>query len=1137
MWMSKRTRGAVSVFLVIILVPCIIATSLFVDIGRKNLSKSMADSASDLALNSLLANYDSVLNDWYGMAASCQDIETFITESENYFIEALKSANLSEDEIYGFLDDISHSIGTDKIDIADLLQIECQTEAGNIITPVSGANLTDPTLLKEQIVEFMKYRGPADLTESLIKRLVEDVSLNDAREAEANKPLVEAKENYYNTLGELIKSAFNTYWMIRNYFPLPFKQEITESNISNLELEAYARMLTGYKKAYSKMHLIYIACLMNTKNLRVYERVTEDLDKYTDEYTYENTEIYTEKKTQDGVATYYINGKRIREILEEAETRIDEFNEEKEAFCQATSELMVDKDIPAIDKFSIDDLLNENSPYYNYTNQIQWWLRMNKAVNAGNNSITKRLRTTADGMMKAYAKLLAIQDSNLHTSTTGDEPIPEDWENTAIDYMITISDDIHKKYLAVDAPNPGNADQYLYAVKTLENISKANEDAIKPGTYTVETAPGVSVKLDSVPEDISQNMKSIYDRLKELIGYLDIAINGHRDDIQPKSESDRVVSLDSLVELATEVKLKLDTWSDTANESTTEMGEEDRAEIEEINRDLSNNITAEAVGVLKNRLVNIKNQLERVANAVDSMEYCGKKVKNISSYEQFCNALKDSGSVSADGVPLTNRSIYGYACGIFQSCFVPNPEPDEPVIELGNTNNPDYDPTLYPVDKRLPDSGKVKTPPLYSFFHKQFKDANPKEMQDTKTETQNAKDEANNVAKNAKDKGRFHGDEGSCILKDFSGNGEMTLLGDGFATLVDFFKDLVNLDLTSIRDDTYVTDYIMKMFSYGAHETEGLYSLCDEDVKIGLKLPIVGTGYYPPVYDNYRGDEDAEDIEANKGKWLSELPRDHYNKSLTNKMINAASDTAYGAEVEYILFGKTKEKGKTKQSDNEANVKKAYTKIFEVRYALNLISGYANFWIPRSDNLTSIAVDDVALAVMSASCGIIPIPVTKIVLIPILTAFETAKDLDRLEAGFPVEIYKTADKQWWTAISVSDVKNMGKFMEELGSLSTKDNNGKGLFYSDYLTAFVYMGIKGTSAGAIYQRLAEVMQSNMRRATGNEKYSMKNARLYFKLYAEISVKPLMLTLPIVKNNGYEFVNDGWRTYKIDAIRGY
>ena len=112
---TKKERGAVSVFLVIILVPCMLVASIFVDVGRVSLSKSAAESASDLALNSLMTNYDFDLNDWYGMVASCQNIDEFYEASEKCFESALKSQNLSDDEITTLLG----SFNTAKTDFTD----------------------------------------------------------------------------------------------------------------------------------------------------------------------------------------------------------------------------------------------------------------------------------------------------------------------------------------------------------------------------------------------------------------------------------------------------------------------------------------------------------------------------------------------------------------------------------------------------------------------------------------------------------------------------------------------------------------------------------------------------------------------------------------------------------------------------------------------------------------------------------------------------------------------------------------------------------------------------------------------------------------------------------------------------------
>ena len=98
--MKKRDfqKGAVSVFLVIILIPCIVISGIFVDLSRVKLSQGVATSSADLALNSLMANYDKDLSEFYGLMGSCQNIEDFYEESAQFFLQALYSQGLSADD-------------------------------------------------------------------------------------------------------------------------------------------------------------------------------------------------------------------------------------------------------------------------------------------------------------------------------------------------------------------------------------------------------------------------------------------------------------------------------------------------------------------------------------------------------------------------------------------------------------------------------------------------------------------------------------------------------------------------------------------------------------------------------------------------------------------------------------------------------------------------------------------------------------------------------------------------------------------------------------------------------------------------------------------------------------------------------
>ena len=73
MRLFRKNNGAVSVFLVIILVPVLVVTSLFVDVARMHLGQAVVDSAGDLALNTAMTQFDSELNEYYGLLGTCKN--------------------------------------------------------------------------------------------------------------------------------------------------------------------------------------------------------------------------------------------------------------------------------------------------------------------------------------------------------------------------------------------------------------------------------------------------------------------------------------------------------------------------------------------------------------------------------------------------------------------------------------------------------------------------------------------------------------------------------------------------------------------------------------------------------------------------------------------------------------------------------------------------------------------------------------------------------------------------------------------------------------------------------------------------------------------------------------------------------
>lgn len=74
----KKTKGAVSIFLVIILVPMMTVSALFVDASKVSLAKSVSESAGDLTLNTALTDYDTKLKDMYGLFCDCTEYRRIV---------------------------------------------------------------------------------------------------------------------------------------------------------------------------------------------------------------------------------------------------------------------------------------------------------------------------------------------------------------------------------------------------------------------------------------------------------------------------------------------------------------------------------------------------------------------------------------------------------------------------------------------------------------------------------------------------------------------------------------------------------------------------------------------------------------------------------------------------------------------------------------------------------------------------------------------------------------------------------------------------------------------------------------------------------------------------------------------------
>lgn len=1071
MYRFGRTKGAVSVFLVIILVPCLLVSSIFVDIGRVHLSKNVAEASGDLALNTLMTYYDADLSEWYGMVASCQDIDSFYKVSAQYFLRMLNSQNLTEEEIFLLSDSFASMLGDDSI--YDLLQMDCETDEGSIVKAVDGADLTNASIIKTQVVEFMKYRGPILLVEGLIDKLKRpENSTEELADHSKNEELVEDKKEYYEAEGELLQKAFQSYLAIRKY---------TDEGVTNEWLQQELDQLKLQREQYREIHRLMISNLFNTSGLSRFSRPIPDLTGIS----YDKEDVASLILEQpaatvepDGTVIsegihYYINGQKLSNQIDMVENAIVKFQE------------------------AINNVVTagEAIPYGADTNDIQYWVRLHQNLNQWGGPLSK-IGPLGYSMVNDCAKLSAMAECEEGTG------LWEGWKNEVSQLEIKVSS-LKSKYLTAGVA--AGTDPYLKIVQRFENISNANIDNINPDRVRISNGKTVSGALS----DIAARQAQTREKLRRYLDLLDTAING---DVGAK-----VPGMDELRRLVSQYGTSLETWKTTAESVGTAMGEEDMkifdGSCENPNDELSEacmgiaQMKGEAIDELKSRLQKIRAQIQRVYDALESMKYGNAHLYNIAGYNTL--RYRASGVVQNSGIGLTNTELNHYADNTFQSLFVPYSASEGALASLYTE--------IYYNAMLNPNTRREAVPELYQYFHEQFKDVDPSDVENVS----NGLDDLKEMQKQREDEAKSQQAEplSQSITPSFSpGNTSfgVSKLLTGIAGLT---GNLINGDFAAIRDNLYVGAYMMEMFSYDTYETEGKYGLVEDKSSLTLFN-------YSGKYNAVMGAADRE------GTWLSQLPTDTYNKSMTNNMISLASHAAYRCEIEYILYGK---------SNNTDNVRKAYANIYTIRFALNLVSSFQHFWGMK--NPTGQAINTMAQALSAATMGIVPAALIKAVMLTLLTVCESGIDLKRLQAGFPVEIYK-AEGDWVLSIHTSGsggstAGTFQSFKSQVGGSGNAENRQKGIQYSDYLMLFVLMGLNDSKISApMCQRMAEVIQANMRKITSDGEYAMGKAKVYFQLEAQIRTDPLLIPLPIF--NGYNQgmgESKGWRTFKVKAIRGY
>ncbi len=1058
----RKNNGAVSVFLALILVPTLLITSIFVDVGRVYLSRSVVESSADLALNSVITRYDRDLLEWYGLMGSTQNVEEIISNTQEHFKNSLHPIDKNNKDSRNFLK-------------AKLLNKE------NFIAPVENANLSNPAMIKKEIVEFSKYRAPAQIMEDIIERYDD---LNEfssfIKNADKDKELIDRKTEFYESESELLRKAFNLYTVLREY------NELT----NDLRIEAFealrSKLLTikdSYEKLHKRSYEIHLMVKGKESELEIYNRATLDkneitkvnelIEKYKDDL--ENSPV-KDIIIKDG-EEIYLEKSKFDKLIKDFESKLEDQIKDKAILI--TNHLK-----------NISEIKPGSNP--GDLNRFYWWSEsFGSNRDEGVYKMNDELNQAIDQLTILYVKMKLIEDLKVKDDVSESKT---KYDNAMKEYK-----KIYESYLK-EYPTD---DEYRINTDLIHSISRDNIHLINPNNQTI-TIDGKEVSYETILSEISETMLVFYGTLLGIDEKLNLVLNGDKGNIF--TSSDNIPSLDELLKLVKNYKTNFNKWEEKANEPgyESDIAEADRKEISErIESEFIENVTEENVNEFKQRVKNIKSEMDKIRKNLEDFKYNKNPIMTIKDYDYFLTVINDN----MNKVDKINKDLDSHQKTMFEKYY----KQPEKIFDTTNIKKGSHNPVMDPEEDNY------EVPKLYKFLYnaleRAYKDKDT--VDKALKEFDSAKDDAKKLDKSEENSKRFKGSS-TPVNKEYSGNSTFKDTNI-FASVIGQFRKLLNKDFSLIRDEIFTTTYAMNMFSFATFDNEGMFKLASEEEKKNFSIRSPDYSGQEELWKKFDilNEEDFEKAKAIRFK----------NRTMTGIRINDKNNQAYLAEIEYILQG---------TKNNAENVASMYSDLYKIRFGFNQVSAFRNFW--GSQTATGRVIKAVATSLYTATSGLVPIPLTKIALLTALTTVESFKDLDRLEAGFPIEPFKSED-DWHYTLPDTDELPVAIAHLAKGEFEEKQNRTTGLYYSDYLTVFLLSYLSGNLSDDPYMRIAELIQTNIGAKTSGD-YSLKNSNSYYELKAKVKVDPILFTLNLFKDyvDGQEIRKD-WNTYDIDIVRGY
>lgn len=231
-----RCRGAISVFLSLILLPTVIFGGMVTDAARIYGSEGMISEAGELAMNAGLSQYDSELKDAYGLLVMSKSPEDMSDALEKYFINTIQASNLAGAE-----------------DITSLIDLECESFQAY---GVDGSQIYQTEAERQQILEYMKYRAPVCLGEELYDKL------NEMKETKKQVEAMESQMDFAESMEGLQEACEEANTALKKYCDDVEDSLVVNSTTVN---SALGQAEDSYEEATKYLFMLDVADDYSTK--------------------------------------------------------------------------------------------------------------------------------------------------------------------------------------------------------------------------------------------------------------------------------------------------------------------------------------------------------------------------------------------------------------------------------------------------------------------------------------------------------------------------------------------------------------------------------------------------------------------------------------------------------------------------------------------------------------------------------------------------------------------------------------------------------------------------------------------------------------------------------------------------------